>query len=421
MKTLAKISLSIFFGAALNANAMGDDGWASIFESIAAFESRADGNQFDANGKLIYNRPGYVKPIIDNLGNVLNSNWYVSASVPSSIAFEVGLPIALISTSDSRTFTEYGIEQPTIFGDHADLSRDPNIIANDPTVYGNEKLNGLSIFTFPYMQLGFSMLHARAALRFMFLPSIDELQKFNLFGFGLQYSFGHFFQYMLPAAARPLDVSLVFGYNTSGIGYTPKEYKGELDLDISAYTFDMVIGYKPFSFFEVLMTLGYQYSNMSASGTLTCETTDAVGQPMGYYGQSLNPNISVKGNNGFKFGLEVAFQIGASFHPVVGFDYSGKSSFTTNILYFKQQFGEDKTPDEIAKEKGYSRNENTEGTESSKTSDGADETSTQEKDESTTSENVSDEVQPDETDSSISEDSSTDESSDDSSEDSEDF
>jgi hypothetical protein len=62
---------------------------------------------------------------------------------------------------------------------------------------------------------------------------------------------------------------------------------------------------------------------------------------VGYYGQTINPNISVKGNNGFKFGIAVAFQLGTSFHPVVGFDYAGKSSFTTNILYFRQQFGED--------------------------------------------------------------------------------
>ena len=54
-------------------------------------------------------------------------------------------------------------------------------------------------------------------------------------------------------------------------------------------------------------------------------------------------------------GIAVAFQIGTSFHPVLGYDYAGKSSFTTNVLYFKQQFGKDKTPDEIAKEKGYVR------------------------------------------------------------------
>ena len=104
-----------------------------------------------------------------------------------------------------------------------------------------------------------------------------------------------------------------------------------------------------------MMTLGYQYANMASSGHMTCLATETGGVPSPHYGQTINPNISVKGNNGFKFGLEVAFSLGASFHPVLGFDYAGKSSFTTNILYFKQQFGEDKTPDEIAKEKGYVR------------------------------------------------------------------
>lgn len=47
-----------------------------------------------------------------------------------------------------------------------------------------------------------------------------------------------------------------------------------------------------------------------------------------------------------------------SFHPVIGYDYAGKSSFTTNVLYFKSQFGKDKTPDEIAKDKGYVRGGN---------------------------------------------------------------
>jgi hypothetical protein len=51
--------------------------------------------------------------------------------------------------------------------------------------------------------------------------------------------------------------------------------------------------------------------------------------------EEIHPNITVKGDNGFRFGLEVAFQIG-SFHPVLGYDYVGKSAFTTNILYFKQ-------------------------------------------------------------------------------------
>lgn len=327
-----------------SAFATDDDGWASTYESLSAFQKSPVSKDSSLNPYA--NRPGYVKPIIDNLGNVLNSNWYVSASVPQSFTFEAGLPISIISIGDDdRNYTEnaeflgqsIAYETPTIFGDHRDMTQ-----ADDGRIYGNKTLNGLGLFTYPYIQLGASFYHARVVFRGMFLPSISELRKFNLFGFGLQYSFGHFFQYMLPPAVQPLDVSIVFGYNTSGIGYRPEDYEGELNLDVSTTNFAIVIGYKPVSFIEVMMSLGYQSAEMKSSGHLRGAAT-------------IDPGITVEGNNGFRFGLEVAFQLGKSFHPVVGFDYAGKSSFTTNVLYFKQQFGEDKTPDEIAKEKGFVR------------------------------------------------------------------
>ena len=352
MKTFAKFTFAFLLGSASLASAMDENGWASIYESIAAFENRPGAG-------APFNRPGYVKPIVDNLGNVLNSNWYVSANVPQSLAFEFGVPIALIPINDEdRKFNETSLifgerEVPTIFGDKNDMIADPFNTQN--IVYGNETLNGLSVFTYPYIQLGVSAFHARVVFRGMWLPAISELRGFSLLGFGLQYSFGRWFQYMLPPAAQGLDVSLVFGYNSSSVGYRPKDYSGQLDLDISATTFDVVIGYKPFNFFEVMMSLGYQSATMDASGHLMCEAKDPSGAPSAYFGQEINPNISVDGNSGFKFGIAIALQLGKSFHPVVGYDYAGKSSFTTNILYLRQQFGEDKTPDEIAKDKGYVR------------------------------------------------------------------
>ena len=353
MKNFPKILLPLLLVSAVFAQDWDEDGWASTYASMAAFENRPDGDP------ELFNRPGYVKPIIDNLGNVLNSNWFASASVGEKLGFEVGLPISLIFIGDDdKTFNEYGMMSPTIFGGHADLTQPVDVLLDGPRVYGNKTLSNLSLFTYPYLQTAVSFYHARLVLRGMFLPSISELRKFNLFGIGAQYSFGHLFQYKLPPAAQPLDVSVVLGYNTSGISYQPDDYSGSLDLDISTFTFDVVVGYKPtyfFNFFEVMMTLGYQYANMASSGHMVCLATETGGVPSPHYGQVINPNISVEGNSGFKFGLEVAFSLGASFHPVLGFDYAGKSSFTTNILYFKQQFGEDKTPDEIAKEKGYVR------------------------------------------------------------------
>lgn len=329
MKIFPKILFSLLMATSVFAQEWDEDGWASTYATMAAFEARADGNP------LLFGRPGYVKPIIDNLGNVLNSNWYTTASVAKSPAFEVGLPFSLIFINDDdKTFNEYGLNSPTIFGGNADLSQPPEVLAAGPMVYGNKTLSNLGVFTYPYLQLGGSFYHARLVLRGMFLPAISELESFSLFGIGAQYSFGHLFRDKLPAAAKPLDISLVFGYSTSGISYQPEDFRGTLDLDITAVTVDAVIGYKPVAFFEVLMTLGYQYASMESSGILI---SDDPNHPE----EVIHPNITVKGNNGFKFGLEFAFSVGTSFHPVVGFDYAGKSSFTTNILYFKQQFGKD--------------------------------------------------------------------------------
>lgn len=340
MKTLPRLALAISLVVSASF-AMDDNGWASSYESIAAF---------DKSNPLFGNRPGYVKPIITNISTILNSNWVSSAGVPRSLTFEAGMPFAIVPINGSDR--EYGNGNPTIFGDNDKnnamrISTDacsPEALAlygGCSVVNGNENLNGLGAFTYPYLQVAASFFHARFVLRGMYLPSISQLRKFNLFGFGLQYSFGHFFQYMLPRVLQPLDVSLMFGYNTSGIGYKPDEFQGSLDLDISAYTVNVVLGYRPFSFIEAMVSLGYQYADMKSSGHLVHKTDP---------NQFINPNLTVKGDNGFRFGFEVAFQLG-SYHPVVGYEYVGKTSFTTNLLYFKQSIGTDKTPAEIAKEK----------------------------------------------------------------------
>ncbi|MBO7106469.1 MAG: hypothetical protein J6W22_13495 [Fibrobacter sp.] len=335
MKPKSSIALALSLITASATFAMDENGWASTYESLSAF---------DTSIPIYGNRPEYVKPIITNLGTILNSNWVSSAGVPQSFTFEAGLPFALVPIGDDdRSYTasaeilgqRINYDTPTIFGEHGNPGQ------LDARIYGNETLNGLGVFTYPYLQLAGSFYHARLVLRGMFLPSISELKKFNLFGFGLQYSFGHFFQYLLPKAAQGLDASLMFGYSTSGIGYQPEDYSGQLDLDISAYTFNFVLGYRPIQLVEVMMSLGYQSSTMKSSGHLVNKTNIL---------EQINPNLTVKGNSGFRFGIEVALQLG-SFHPIVGYDYVGKNSYTTNILYFKQSMGKDKTPDEIAKEK----------------------------------------------------------------------
>ena len=114
MKNFPKILLPLLLVSAVFAQEWDEDGWASTYASMAAFENRPDGNP------ALFNRPGYVKPIIDNLGNVLNSNWFASATVGEKLGFEVGLPISLIFINDDdKTFNEYGMNSPTVFGGHA--------------------------------------------------------------------------------------------------------------------------------------------------------------------------------------------------------------------------------------------------------------------------------------------------------------
>ncbi len=314
--------------------------WASIYHSLLAFDERS--------GIPDANRPGYVKPIATNLGTVLNSNWFSSASVPQNFTFEAGLPITLVPITNADR--EYAGGAPTIMGDKkAEWGEtNPNISCTTApgchTVNGNKNLHNLGVFTYPYLQVAGSFYHARLVLRGMLLPAISELRSFNLFGFGLQYSFGHLFAYRLPRALQGFDISLAFGMNFSGIGYRPDDYKGSLDLDFTTTHFMLLAGYKPIRAVEIILGLGYETSNMKSGGHLISEAE-------GSYGAEIYPTLEVSGKNGFRLSLSASFAIGSSFNPVIGADFGTKTSFTTNVLYFKQTFGKEPTPQEIAAKK----------------------------------------------------------------------
>lgn len=329
MKNILKLALFTLATATLT---FADPEWASIYHSLIAF---------DDSGVRDGNRPGYVKPIATDLGSVLNSNLYASASVPQSITFEAGMPFAIVSLGNDR---EYAGGAPTIFGDkkyewgvkNKDIGSDMTCSGGGSchVVNGNENLNALGVFTYPYLQLAGGFYHARVMLRGMWLPSISELQNFSLFGFGLQYSFGHLLWPELPPIMENFDVSLVFGMNFASIGYTPDDYSGQLDLGISTMDFEIVFGYKPMKLVELMLHIGYETSTMKSSGRLEGDAENTKGNV-------IKPGITVDGNNGFRMGFEVAFTFGEAYHPVVGIDLGTKTTFTTNVLYFKQQFGED--------------------------------------------------------------------------------
>lgn len=295
--------------------------WASDYNSMIAFQKDQ-------------NRSGYVKPIATYMGTVLNGSWISSATLDRGFSFEAGLPfqIAFVESADRTYKSSLWGKVPTIFGDKADLG-----------IGGNEDLHGLSIFTLPYLQLGFGFYHTRLALRGMYFPSISELKGYHLLSFGLQHSFGHFFIDRLPPAFKDFDVSLFFGYNSAYIGYAPDKWKGQLDLDFGTTYTAIVFGYRPAKLVELLLSLGYQTVSMDAGGEMDAYAKD------GAYQGKVNPDVSLSGRGGFRLGLEVSFAFGETFHPVVGYNLGANSSLNANILYFKQSLhvGESEKKDSV--------------------------------------------------------------------------
>lgn len=302
---------TILFTLAVFANALFAAEWASDYQSMSAF-SKSSG------------RGSYVKPIATYVGTVLNGSWVASASLPKGFSFDAGMPfqIAFVESGD-RNYdysTAAGtVELPTIFGGKFNGG-----------LGGNEDLHGLSVFTLPHLQLGVGFFHTRIAFRGMYIPSISELQGYRLLSFGIQHSFGHFFVEKLPPALRDFDVSLFFGYNSAYIGYTPDKWTGKLDLDFGTTYTAIIFGYKPIQSVELMLSLGYQTVSMDAGGT----PTDPENGP-------IDANVSIDGRGGFRLGFEVAFSLGDSYRPVVGYNLGANSSIDANIIHFGKSFSEE--------------------------------------------------------------------------------
>ncbi|MDR1760245.1 MAG: hypothetical protein LBR60_06940 [Fibrobacter sp.] len=291
--------------------------WASSYQTMIAFDkTRAEGN-----------RPGYVKPLATYFSAVQNGSWLTGVTVPKSLSFEIGLPINLAFIAD-REYTSANVA--TIFGKKEEYVYNQEIGRN--VIGGNENLNGLSVFTVPALQAGIGFYHAKILLRAMWLPTISELQSYNQLGIALQYSFAQYFRKHLPPALRSLDVSLLWGYNNTDVSYTPDKFAGSLDLDFSSHHFMIAFGYSPVQLIEVMLSLGYETSNMDASGKVWQEESPS---------DVILPNMNIDGRSGFRLGIEIAFTLGQSFHPVVGPGIGAANTMNANLLYFKQSFGKD--------------------------------------------------------------------------------
>ncbi len=293
--------------------------WSSSYQTMTAFDkTRSEGN-----------RPGYVKPLATYFSAVQNGSWLTGVTVPKGVSFEIGLPINLAFIADrDRKYSSAGVA--TIFGKKEEYIYNPELGRN--VIGGNENLNALSVFTVPALQAGVGFYHAKILLRAMWLPSISELKGYNQLGFALQYSFGQYFREHLPPALKSLDVGLLWGYNNTDVSYTPDKYAGSLDLDFSSHQIMIAFGYSPVKPVEIMLSFGYETSNMDASGKVWQEESP---------GDVILPNMNIDGRSGFRMGIEIAFTLGQSFHPVLGPGIGAANTMNANLIYFKQSFGKE--------------------------------------------------------------------------------
>lgn len=315
--------------------------------------------------KAFEDKPGYVQPLATWFGTFTNQDWFQSARVGDGFGWDFSLPIGIgFLDSDDHTYTStfdsncdklraqgYNLPAdkcpssytvPTIVGPATNVHYyrydiDPTDASGQGVVLtdggyaddGDENLRKISTLGMTWAQLGFSYRHARVAMRFMALPEISELSTYRHLGFGLQYSLGHFFAHKLPPA-HPVDVSLATTYNFIKVGYSPKDYTGELVMDIFTQWHALVVGTRFGQHVELFTELGYETSNIESSGHLV---------PKVEGNDEISPRVSVDGRNGFKASINIALHFG-NYQPVLGISRGAQTGVNAGIL----NFGKEGTP-----------------------------------------------------------------------------
>lgn len=308
--------------------------------------------------KAFEDKPGYVQPLATSFGSIYNSNWVSSARVPAGFGWEFSLPITLTYlNSDDHTYQRQyetgcapvlqngqpcpegattAYEVPTIFGPQTNVQYTQYGL--DPTGQGyvtysggyaddgDETLRKITLMGLGWLQTAFTYQHARVALRGMWAPSSGEFGGYYHAGFALQYSFSHLFAHHLPPK-YPIDVSLLTSYNFSSVGFSPKEYTGQLDLDFKTMWHALVVGMRFFNRVELFTEIGYERSHMESSGQLT---------PIDPEEDEVHPRVSVDGLNGFRATLGIAFNFG-TYRPVIGMGTGAQTHNNVNIFNYTKE------------------------------------------------------------------------------------
>lgn len=291
--------------------------------------------------------PGYSSPVATYMGTIQNTGLVHSAQVAKGFTWGMGLDfnLAFLSqddvnytwnrTTNCQTILNQKAEYeslgytvggscdlkekktlPTIFGGSTQerltqygFSQVGNaadstfVIEGDPSVNVNEGLFSDSDYEFltrmmimplAYVQFGYE--HTQAKIRGMYFGlSVGDNSFSTLFtGLSLQHDVGHYFTKPLP-----VDLSILSSWSTWGVNFESEDYTGSLSLDGLVHQYSIVVG-KKWGVIELTSEIGYEISSFEASGEMVKKDD----------GETITPQVTVDGNNGFKVALNLSFDFG---------------------------------------------------------------------------------------------------------------
>ncbi len=284
----------------------------------------------------------YVAPIVSGLGSNMNSGWVTG--VPSSAMLGLNIELKIIgnaaffddakksfSTSAKFRFTDAQAEQLAnnsgLTGAQKQIAKDKllnneyTVSVSGPTIIGNESenvklffegdasvgvvpdtvvinavhgfLKDISFLPSAAIQLGVGSIYG-TDLKIRFLPSIElnDLGKFNYFGFGITHNPA---AWLAPLKIIPVDFALGFSYSSLKIGDVFESKATQFGLYASKQVGIgiAVVPYAGLSFESSTTTVNYEY-----------EFDTSVGR------QSVKNSIDLDGENSIAFMLGAKLKLG---------------------------------------------------------------------------------------------------------------
>jgi hypothetical protein len=313
----------------------------------------ASAQRLDGFIKSFRDNKDYIQPFATLFGSMTNSGWYQSAGVGRGFGFYFGLPINITAIADADreykgTFNDPGcatahhknpggsdcqesinFTAPTAFG----RKRAPTFYKHNPDPNGiivdtipDERSDGLADIAdlnwlpFGEPQLSVNFFHTELKIRYLALP----LPKFSLSmpAVGLQHDISSF----VPIPVPGLHVSLAGNMTWISAEFEPGDkITGKLELSGFSHFLGVLVGYTFLGRAEVFLETGWEGSHLETGGTLVITDSSPP--------ETVKPNLSVDGRNGFRAALNVAVHFG--YQAVAGQNVGSELGNNISVLGYR--------------------------------------------------------------------------------------